>query len=217
MALPASIAKVGVDGGREREPRDGRILTLPRMKRGGYVLVVVLKSGSLGLPSGRSARALDHFPELGIVLKLFVLARGQVGSEEEVADGVPAEDPVHDDAQNMTLEVEAVVAKSVTRQGAAIPGEATEMGVLALQFLRQAAELTQDMQLKIPRELRELRGTGRIEDDLERLHPRSLSGLGAGQARAGSNRGSALNPRLNQTCGPRGNLTCDVEDFPVRQ
>ena len=98
-----------------------------------------------------SAGAFDHFPELGIVLKLFVLAGGQVGSEEEVADGVSAEDTVHDDTKHMPFEVEAVVTETVTREGPTVPGQAAEMGVLALQFLGQATELTEDMQLEIPR------------------------------------------------------------------
>ena len=113
---------------------------------------------------------------------MFVLTGGQVGAEEEIADGVPAEDAVDDDAEDVPLEVEAVIAEAVAGEGAPVAGEGAEVGVLALEFLREAAELAEDVQLEVPGELAEFGGTGRIEDDLERLHPWSGFRFGGREA-----------------------------------
>ena len=130
-----------------------------------------------------SARPLDHFPKLRVVLKLFVLARGQVRPEEEIAERVPAQDAMDDDAEHMAFEVEAIVAEAVAGEGASVAGQGAEVGVLALEFLREAAELAEDVQLEVPGELAEFGGTGRIEDDLERLHPWAGFRVGEVEAR----------------------------------
>lgn len=116
---------------------------------------------------------------------MFVLAGGQVRAEEEITDGVPAEDAVDDDSEQVPLEVEAVVAEAVAGEGASVAGEGAEVGVLALEFLGEAAELAEDVQLEVPGELAEFGGTGRIEDDLERLHPGSGFRFGGMEASGG--------------------------------
>ena len=103
-----------------------------------------------------------------------------------------------DDAEDMSFEVEAIVAEAVAGEGAAVAGQGAEVGVLALEFLREAAELAEDVQLEVPGELAEFSGTGRIEDDLERLHPWAGFRVGEVEARRElkKERGDGLISRL---------------------
>src|SRR5262249_30751669 len=62
---------------------------------------------------------LDQFPELRILLQSFVLLHFQTGTEKEILERVPAEDPMHDHSEIVPLKVDAVVADTESVQNAA--------------------------------------------------------------------------------------------------
>ncbi len=120
--------------------------------------------------TGAGARLLDQFPKAGVILQLFVLASGEAGAIEEILEGILAENAVDDDAEGMAFEVDAIITEAIAHEGPGIAGQMPEMGLVQLEFLRQAAKLPEDLELKILGHLRQLGRARRIEDDLERLH-----------------------------------------------
>ena len=120
---------------------------------------------------GRTNRRFDEFPEFGILLQGFVLTDFQAGAEIKVLEGVSAEDAMDDDAEIMAFEIDAVIADAKAMQDAASAFEFAEF----FQFrghhlLRNAAELTEDLQLQFLRHFRQFRRAGRIKNNLERSH-----------------------------------------------
>jgi hypothetical protein len=119
----------------------------------------------------RSPGRFDHFPELWILLQRLVFVRFQTGAEEKILQRVPAQNPMHDHAQFVPLEVNAVVAHAepVQRPPRAFQfAELVQFGVHHL--LRQAAKLAEDLQLQFLGHLRQFRGAGWIKNDLEWTH-----------------------------------------------
>jgi hypothetical protein len=119
---------------------------------------------------------INHFPEFGILLKCLVFAYRQTRTVEKILQGIPVEDPVHDDAKLVPLEIDAVVIQPESVQGFPMALELSE----TLKFgthhlLRHAAELSEDVQLQFPGHPGQLRRARRIEYDLEWPHWPQLS------------------------------------------
>jgi len=78
---------------------------------------------------------------------------------------------MHNYAKFVTLEINAVISHAKTVQNAAGSFELSEgIGVGVHQLLRQAAKLTQDLQLQFLGHARQFCRTGWIENDLKRSH-----------------------------------------------
>ena len=57
---------------------------------------------------------MKHFPELVGTLSLIVVGHGQLRAEEEVADRVPVEDAVDENAPGVVLKIDAVILAAIT-------------------------------------------------------------------------------------------------------
>jgi hypothetical protein len=78
---------------------------------------------------------------------------------------------MHDDAQFVAFEVDAIIAEAKAVEAPAFPLQFPKSIQLRRQDLvRQAAEFAQNEQLEIPRHLREFRRADWIENNLERSH-----------------------------------------------
>jgi hypothetical protein len=78
---------------------------------------------------------------------------------------------VHHQAEFVPLKVDAIVAQPEPVQRSTASLQLSEAFKITLQdFLGQAAELTEDFELKFLGHAGELGGTGGIEDDLEGSH-----------------------------------------------
>lgn len=117
-----------------------------------------------------TSRLFDEVPELWILSQGGILLGGQIGTEQEILEGMLAEDAMDDDAEGMALKVDAVVAEAVPGQRPTVPGQVTVLPFLALQFLRQTSELSEHLELQVLRQPGKLPGAGGIENDLKRGH-----------------------------------------------
>jgi hypothetical protein len=109
-----------------------------------------------------------QFPEFGIFLKCFILADFQTGSEQEIFQRMPAQNPVNDHAQIVPLKIYAVIAhaKPVQRPRALL--QLAELVQLrAAHLLREAAKIAEDLQLQFLGHPRQFRRAGGRENDLK--------------------------------------------------
>jgi hypothetical protein len=113
----------------------------------------------------------DEFPELGVLLQRLVFADGETRTEEEVLEAVLAQDAVDDDPEFVALKIDAVIPQTETVEELVValqPAEALKIG--AHHFLREAAKLTENLQLQLLGHLGEFGGAGGVKDDLEWAH-----------------------------------------------
>jgi spore coat protein U-like protein len=81
------------------------------------------------------------------------------------------EDAVHDQAQLVALEINAVIAHAEAMQGAACALEFAEFIEFGLHdLLGQAAKFAQNVQLQFLGHPGQFCGAGWVKDDLERTH-----------------------------------------------
>lgn len=116
---------------------------------------------------GRFCR-FDQFPEFGILLKSFVLAGFQAGTEQKILERVPAENAVDEHAQFVPFKIDAVIAHAKTVQRASVHfqfAERIQFG--AERLLGQSAEFAEDLQLQFPGHARDFGGAGGRKDDLK--------------------------------------------------
>lgn len=112
---------------------------------------------------------MEHLPELvGPLGLITVIRHRQLGSEEEVADGILVEYPVNQDSLRVALKVDAMIAAAETVQGAAVALDPAEVGSIeGVQILRQDLKLGEQIELEILGKGAHFRGADGIEDDLE--------------------------------------------------
>src|SRR5438105_3742679 len=121
--------------------------------------------------SGGSPGRFDQFPELGIFLQRLVFAGREAGTEQEILERVAAEDPMHDNSQLMPLEINAIIPQPKPVQNLPVPLQFPKpLQVRSHDFLRQSAELPQNVQLQFLGHLRQFGRTRGIEDDLKGSH-----------------------------------------------
>lgn len=117
------------------------------------------------------AGCLDKRPEFGIVLQGSVFCDGQVGAKKKVFEGVLAKDAMHDNPEVVLLEVDAVIAEAETVQDLAVTLQlAKALKFSGHDFVGQAAEFAEDVQLQFPWHARQFGRAGRIENNLEWAH-----------------------------------------------
>ena len=123
-----------------------------------------------------AAGGFDHFPEFGIFLERFVFLGLEAGAEEEILEGMAAEDAVDEQAEVVPLEIDAVIADAETVQDAPALHEPAEFLQLSpAGLLRQPAELAEDLQLKFFGHARQFGGAGWRKNDLEWMHTGLIS------------------------------------------
>ena len=116
---------------------------------------------------GRFCR-FDQFPEFGILLKSFVLAGFQAGTEQKILERVPAENAVDEHAQFVPLEIDAIITHPKTVQRPPAQFQFAEgVQFRAERLLGEAAEFAEDMQLQFLGHARQFGGAGWRKDDLE--------------------------------------------------
>jgi len=117
---------------------------------------------------GRSLCGFDQFPELGIFLKRFVLAGFQAGAEQKILERVAAENPMHEHAQFVPFEIDAIITHPKTVQRPPAQFQFAEViQFRAERLLGESAEFAEDLQLQFLGHARQFAGAGRGEDDLE--------------------------------------------------
>src|ERR1035441_2429356 len=70
-------------------------------------------------PWGRALSGFDQLPEFRILLERLVLLHLQSGAEEKVLEGMAVEDAMHDQAQLVAFEIDAVIPYPEPVQGSA--------------------------------------------------------------------------------------------------
>lgn len=119
----------------------------------------------------RRLGGLDHLPKLGILLQGFVLLHLQARAIHEILERVPAQDAMHQHPEFVSLKINPEVPDAKTMQDASAAFQLAEVVEFrADDLLRQAAKLTEDLQLEFLRHPRHFGGAGRREDDLKRTH-----------------------------------------------
>lgn len=89
-----------------------------------------LTDGTLGLSFTSVPAFVDEVPEVLGLSECFVLAKGELGAEEEVGKGSFVKDAVDDDLFEAGLEVEAPVRGAETVEGDAIALDFSEALVI---------------------------------------------------------------------------------------
>lgn len=145
--------------------------------------------------SGRVAsRLFDLRPKFGIGLERFVLPQLEIGSVEEIFQGVSGQNAMNDDPQSVALEVNAVVGEAEAIERSARFFEFPECLEIRLDHVAgDAAELTKYLQLQPLGHGRKFGGAGGVEDDLEEPHGRKSGSAYGNRTRLSALRGPCPN------------------------
>jgi hypothetical protein len=115
----------------------------------------------------------NQFPKFWIFLERFVLGGFESGAEEEILERMPAENPVDEHAQLVSLKINTIITDAEPVQNASAPFQFAEFIQLgAAHLLRQAAKFTENLQLEFLGHPRQFGGTRWRKDDLKRGHRR---------------------------------------------